>query len=132
MRMRDAALKRVAIAALDSIALPNAGYQHGAMPDSVVALDIAWDAAELYDWMAYLMHSWGHTPLRGVTLNGWGVDTYRGRLVFGIEHLESVPVLAAWLRAVGAPCNLVVAMRMGPVSLSSSICRRSPLTSGPV
>ena len=121
MWMRDATQKRAVLAALDSLSLPDASYARGAIPDSVVALDIRWDAAELYDWMAYLLYSRNHPPLRGVTINAWGVDTRRGRVMLGFEHAESIPTVAAWLRELGAPCNLVIAVQTGPIRVSGTV-----------
>lgn len=119
--MRDATQKRAALAALDSLSLPNASFDRAAIPDSVVALDIAWDAAELYDWMAYLLYSRDHPPLRDVTINAWGVDTRRGRVMLGFEHSESIPTVAAWLRELGAPCDLVIAVQTGPIRATGAV-----------
>jgi hypothetical protein len=121
MWVRDATQKRAVLAALDSLSLPNASFDRGAIPDSVVALDIAWDAAELYDWMAYLLYSRDHPPLRDVTINAWGVDTRRGRVMLGFEHAESIPIVAAWLRELGAPCNLVIAVQTGPIRATGAL-----------
>ena len=109
------------LAAMDSHSLPNASFDRGAIPDSVVALDIAWDAAELYDWMAYLLYSRDHPPLRDVTINAWGIDTRRGRVMLGFEHAESIPTVAAWLRELGAPCHLVIAVQTGPIRASGTV-----------
>ncbi len=48
--LRDPKEKRAAIAALDSLAPPNQLFP-ATRPDSVVAVQVRWDYAELYDWM---------------------------------------------------------------------------------
>jgi hypothetical protein len=122
MWLREPAQKLAAAAALDSLdslhPLP-AHYYQPPRPDSIVALEVRWDAAELYDWMEHIRISRPPAPIPG--LNGWGLDTRRGRIVLGVERPEAaVPALAQWLRDVGAPCNLVVASQMGAVHLSSA------------
>ena len=115
MWVRDATQKRAVVAALDSLSIPNASYARGAIPDSVVAVDVRWDAAELYDWEYYLLRMPRHRPMP-VRINGWAIDGRRGRIMFGVEQLETIPALGEWLREVGAPCHLIVAFQMGPVS----------------
>jgi hypothetical protein len=120
MWLRDATQKRAVLDALDSLSVPNTNYDPRAVRDSVVVLDTRWDAAELYDWMAYLLYSRAHASIP-VHLNGWGVDTRRGRVVLGFEHVESVPAIADWLRALGAPCNLILAEQTGPMHVTSAV-----------
>jgi hypothetical protein len=67
MWLRDATQKRAVLDALDSLSVPNTSYDPRAVRDSVVVLDTRWDAAELYDWMAYLLYSRAHSGRRAIS-----------------------------------------------------------------
>jgi hypothetical protein len=84
--------------------------------DTVIAVAARWDSAELYDWLAYMATAPRTAP--GPGFNSYGIDARRGRIVVGIERLESLPRLTAWLQGLGIPCDLFTAWQVGPFSLT--------------
>jgi hypothetical protein len=113
--MRDTSAKRAALAALDTLA------PHGPLfvatypatyPDSVLAYQVRWDYAELYDWMEFLGRP---GRAQGVNVTMWAIDALQGRLVFGVETPEMVPIMSRWLVGRGIPCRLVKLEVSGPM-----------------
>ena len=111
--MRDTSTKRSALAALDTLA------PHGPLflstypatyPDSVLPYQVRWDYAELYDWMEFLGRP---GQVDGVNVTGWAIEALEGRLFFGVETPEMVPIMSRWLVAKGIPCRLVKLGVMG-------------------
>ena len=87
-------------------------------PDSVLAFQVRWDYAELYDWMEFLGRP-GQAD--GVNVTGWAIDALEGRLFFGVETPEMVPIMSRWLVAKGIPCRLVKLGVMGQARLVSQL-----------
>ena len=114
--LRDPSSKRAALAALDTLAPPDPQSASMTRRDSVIAVAARWDSAELYDWLAYMATAPRSTP--GPGFNSYGIDARRGRIVVGIERLESLPRLTAWLQGLGIPCDLFTAWQTGPFSLT--------------
>jgi hypothetical protein len=117
--MRDTSAKRAALAALDTLA------PHGPLfvatypttyPDSVLPYQVRWDYAELYDWMEFLGRP---GKAEGVNVTGWAIEALEGRLFFGVETPEMVPIMSRWLVARGIPCRLVKLGVMGQVRVVS-------------
>ena len=111
--MRDTSQKQAALAALDTLA------PHGPLfvssypatyPDSVLPYQVRWDYAELYDWMEFLGRP---GQAEGVNVTAWAIDALEGRLFFGVETPEMVPIMSRWLVAKGIPCRLVKVGVMG-------------------
>lgn len=117
--MRDTSQKRAAIAALDTLA-PHGIYSVSryptSYPDSVLPYKVRWDYAELYDWMEFLGRP---GKADGVNVTGWAIDALEGRLYFGVETPEMVPIMSRWLVAKGIPCRLVKLGVMGQMRLLS-------------
>jgi hypothetical protein len=126
--MRDPALKREALAVLDTILPPNlTRYMRDSLtfplyartyPDSVLVGRVRWDYAELYDWMQFLLG-----PPRednGVLVTAWGIDALAGRIFFAVETPEMLPKMQSWLVSKGVPCRLVVLRVMGQARLNQS------------
>jgi hypothetical protein len=124
--MRDTSAKRAALAALDTLAphspLFVATYP-ATHPDSVLAYQVRWDYAELYDWMEYLGRP---GQAEGVNVTSWAIDALGGRLFFGVENSEMVPIMSRWLVGRGIPCRLVMLGVMGQARLLSQPRRNSP------
>jgi hypothetical protein len=114
--MRDPSMKRAALAALDTLAPLDSLSASITRRDTVIAVATRWDSAELYDWLVYMATAPRTTP--GPGFNSYGIDTRRGRIVVGVERLESLPRLTAWLQSLGIPCDLFTAEQMGPFSLT--------------
>jgi hypothetical protein len=81
--------------------------------DSVIAVRVRWDFAELYDWMQYLQSVF--TDARGIGVNSGGIDTRNNRIEFGVERQEQLPALVKWLIQKGVPCRLVAVRVNGPI-----------------
>ena len=113
--MRDTSAKRAALAVLDTLA-PHGPLIAATYPDSVLAYQVRWDYAELYDWMEYLGRP---GQAEGVTVTAWAIDALGGRLFFAVETPEMVPIMSRWLVGKGIPCRLVVLRVMGQVRLLS-------------
>jgi hypothetical protein len=111
--LRDPTQKHAAMAALDSLAPPNQLFA-ATHADSIVALPVRWDYAELYDWMEVLKT--GHTIATG--MNMWGIDAANDRIVFGIETRETLDAMVKWLIDKGIPCRLVVVEISGKIYLA--------------
>jgi hypothetical protein len=111
--MRDTSAKRAALAALDTLAplgpLFVSTYP-ATYPDSVLAYQVRWDYAELYDWMEFLGRP---GQAEGVNVTAWAIDALGGRLFFGVETSEMMPIMSRWLVGKGIPCRLVVLRVMG-------------------
>jgi hypothetical protein len=111
--MRDTSAKRAALAALDTLAphgpLFAASYP-ATYPDSVLAYQVRWDYAELYDWMEFLGRP---GRAQGVSVTAWAIDALEGRLFFEVETPEMVPIMSRWLVGRGIPCRLVKLGVMG-------------------
>ena len=111
--MRDTSAKRAALAALDTLA-PHGPLFAASYPatylDSVLAYQVRWDYAELYDWMEFLGRP-GQAD--GVNVTGWAIDALEGRMFFGVETPEMVPIMSRWLVGKGIPCRLVKLGVMG-------------------
>ncbi len=124
--MRDPALKKEALAVLDTILPANLsrymadslsyGLFARTYPDSVLVGRVRWDYAELYDWQEYLSGS--TRDLNGVRITGWGIDALAGRITFAVETPEMLPKMQSWLVSKGVPCRLVVLRVMGQVRLN--------------
>jgi len=112
IRLTDTAQKFAALATLDTLA-PSNGKPRAASADSVLAVRVRWDFAELYDWMWYLTHALS----RSIGVNGWGIDTDNDRIDIGVEKRESVPAVVSWLIEKGVPCRLVAVRVTGPIRL---------------
>lgn len=112
IRLTDPTQKFAALATLDSLAPPS-GPPRVASADSVRAVQVRWDFAELYDWMQYLQA--GFSEGRPIPVNSGGIDTRNDRLEFGVETRESLPVLVSWLIEKGVPCRLVAVRVTGPI-----------------
>jgi len=107
--MRDTSAKRAALAVLDTLA-PHGPLIAATYPDSVLAYQVRWDYAELYDWMEFLGRP---GQAEGVNVTAWAIDALEGRLFFGVETPEMVPAMSRWLVGKGIPCRLVVLRVMG-------------------
>lgn len=107
--MRDTSAKRGALAVLDTLA-PHGPLIAATYPDSILAYQVRWDYAELYDWMEYLGRP---GQAEGVTITAWAIDALGGRLVFAVETPEMVPIMSRWLVGKGIPCRLVALRVMG-------------------
>ena len=116
IRLTDPTQKFAALATLDTLA-PSTGKPRAASADSVLAVRVRWDFAELYDWMQYLMNALSEA--RGIGINGGGIDTDNDRIEFGVEKRESVPGVVSWLIESGVPCRLVALRITGPIRLMS-------------
>ncbi len=114
IRLTDPAQKFAALATLDTLA-PSNGRPRAASADSVLAVRVRWDFAELYDWMSYLTNALSES--RGIGVNGWGIDTDNDRIDLGVETRESVPGVVSWLIEKGVPCRLVAVRVTGPIRL---------------
>jgi hypothetical protein len=114
IRLTDPAEKLAALATLDTLA-PSTGQPRAMSADSIVAVRVRWDFAELYDWMQYLMN--GLSETRGIGVNGAGIDTENDRIDFSVEKRESVAGLVSWLIEKGIPCRLVAIRVSGPTRL---------------
>jgi hypothetical protein len=114
IRLTDPAQKLAALATLDSLA-PNTGRPRVMSADSITAVRVRWDFAELYDWMQYLQAAFSEG--RTIPVNSGGIDTGNDRLEFGVERRESLPVLVSWLIEKGVPCRLVAVRVTGPIRL---------------
>jgi len=105
--MRDTSQKRAALAALDTLA-PHGPFSVSryptSYPDSVLPYQVRWDYAELYDWMEFLGRP---GRAQGVNVTMWAIDALQGRLVFGVETPEMIPIMSRWLVGRGIPCRLV-------------------------
>jgi hypothetical protein len=117
--MRDTSAKRAALAALDTLAprgpLFVAAYPV-TYPDSVLPYQVRWDYAELFDWMEFLGRP---GRAQGVNVTMWAIDALEGRLVFGVETPEMVPIMSRWLVGRGIPCRLVKLEVTGQIRLLS-------------
>jgi hypothetical protein len=113
--MRDTSQKRAALATLDTLA-PHGPFSVSrypiSYPDSVLPYQVRWDYAELYDWMEFLGRP---GRAEGVNVNTWAIDALQGRLYFGVETPEMVPIMSRWLVRRGIPCRLVVLDVVGPM-----------------
>jgi len=114
IRLTDPTLKFAALATLDSLAPPR-GLPRIANADSVRAVKVRWDFAELYDWLQYLQT--GSFGGRRIPVTIMGVNTHNDRIEFGVETRESLPVLVSWLIEKGVPCRLVAVRVSGPIRL---------------
>jgi hypothetical protein len=117
--MRDTSQKRAALAALDTLA-PHGPFSVSryptSYPDSVLPYQVRWDYAELYDWMEFLGRP---DRAQGVNVTMWAIDAMEGRLVFGVETPEMVPIMSRWLVGRGIPCRLVKLEVSGQIRLLS-------------
>jgi hypothetical protein len=117
--MRDTSQKRAALAALDTLA-PHGPFSVSryptTYPDSVLPYHVRWDYAELYDWMEFLGRP---GQAQGVNVTMWAIDAMEGRLVFGLETPEMVPLMSRWLVGRGIPCRLVKLEVSGQIRLVS-------------
>jgi phage tail protein X len=117
--MRDTSVKRAALAALDSLA-PHGPFFVAAYPvthpDSVLPYQVRWDYAELFDWMEFLGRP---GQAEGVNVTMWAIDALKGRLFFGVETPEMVPIMSRWLVGRGIPCRLVKIEAVGQMQLVS-------------
>ena len=111
IRLTDPTRKLAALATLDSLD-PRRGRSRLANADSIRAVRVRWDFAELYDWMKYLQSSFGEAGR--IPINGSGIDTQNDRIEFDVETRESLPVLVNWLLKKGVPCGLVAIRVTGP------------------
>jgi hypothetical protein len=112
IRLTDPTQKLAALATLDTLA-PSNGKPRAASADSVLAIRVRWDFAELYDWMWYLTNA--SSDVRGLGINSGGIDTHNDRIEFGVEKREAVPGLVSWLIGRGVPCRLVAVRVIGPI-----------------
>jgi hypothetical protein len=112
IRLTDPTQKLAALATLDSLA-PSNGRPRVMGADSMTAVRVRWDFAELYDWMQYLQSAFSEGPPLGVN-SGW-IDTNNDRILFGVEMRESVPKLVSWLIDEGVSCRLVAIRVNGPI-----------------
>jgi hypothetical protein len=117
--MRDTSQKRAALAALDTLA-PHGPFSLSryptSYPDSILPYQVRWDYAELYDWMEFLGRP-GQAD--GVNVTGWAIEALEGRLFFGVETPEMVPIMSRWLVGRGIPCRLVKLEVTGQIRLLS-------------
>jgi hypothetical protein len=125
LRLRDTTRKSEAFAAIDSLwPLANRDPLGPPMPyprDSIVAIAVKWDAAELYDWKQYLVR-----PLivRGQgRFNGWGANFHRDRVLVTVDSVQSIATLRALLEELRVPCHLVAMLVTGPTRLLSGYPR---------
>jgi hypothetical protein len=112
IRLTDPTKKHEALIALDSLGAPT-GRSHAVGADSVIAVRVRWDFAELYDWMWYLMSEM--SKARGLDINSGGINTREDRIDFGVVKRESLPAVVSWLIEQGIPCGLVAVRVNGPI-----------------
>ena len=112
IRLTDPTKKHAALVALDSLGA-STGRTYAVGADSVLAVRVRWDFAELYDWMQYLMTEM--SAARGLGINSGAIDTRNDRIELGIEKRESLPNVVSWLIEQGIPCGLVAVRVNGPI-----------------
>jgi hypothetical protein len=125
LRLRDTTRKAEAFAAIDSLwplAVRNPNWPTAPYPpDSIVAVPVKWDAAELYDWKEYFVR---HLIQRGGgRVNGWGADLFRDRVIITVDSMHGIRPLRAVLEELHVPCHLVAMQVIGPVSLAPAFTR---------
>jgi hypothetical protein len=112
VRLTDPTKKHAALIALDSLGA-STGRSYAVGADSVVAVRVRWDFAELYDWMQYLMTEM--SAARGLGINSGAIDTRNDRIEFGVVKRESLTSVVNWLIEQGIPCGLVAVRVTGPI-----------------
>ena len=106
--LRDTSQKAAALAALAELSGPSGGAPYP--PDSVEARATAWDAAELFDWLAVI----ASPAAMRAGLTGWGVSVDH-RITLSVATAQGLPTLRAHLETLGVPCGLVVLLVSGPI-----------------
>jgi hypothetical protein len=112
--LRDTTQKEAALAALDTL-LPPAARRSAMKPQPVLARQVRWDLAELYDWKEFIVSNFGSA--QGTTINSWGISNQQNAVTIGIEKRATLLETMRWLHGLGVPCRLVIVEVMGRISV---------------
>lgn len=104
--MKDPTQKRAALIALDSLQRPPPWFAHPRR-DTVEAVQVRWDWAELYDWQVYVMNHWQRAHAGGARWRSLGINyLHHAKISIGIEDVMGLPAVVRLLQELNVPCDL--------------------------